>query len=241
MRQLLDNIMWNSLTGLHARFAAGAGDARRYARGFSPIVGFKDPERPAFAALAPFCEPSEHFYCDIWSGPAPEGCRIEKEATMLKMVWEGPLPACDEAPDAIPLSAEHAQRAVELATLTNPGPFGLRTTELGEYFGYFEGSRLIAMAGERMAAGTLREVSGICTHPQFQGRGLARRLTSKLVRRQMQRGETPFLHVMTANTIARALYERMGFRNYRETVVRIVSLHAIPGAASLVAAGEAHS
>jgi hypothetical protein len=29
MRQLLDNIVWNSLTGLDARFAAGAGDARR--------------------------------------------------------------------------------------------------------------------------------------------------------------------------------------------------------------------
>jgi ribosomal protein S18 acetylase RimI-like enzyme len=227
MRQPLDNIIWNSLTGPQARFAAGAGDARRYARGFSPIVGFRDPERPDFAALAPFCDASEQFYCDIWSGPAPAECRVEKEATMLKMVWEGPMPVCDEAPDAIALSAEHAGQAVELATLTNPGPFGIRTIELGEYFGYFDGSRLIAMAGERMAAGTLREVSGICTHPQFQGQGLARRLTSKVIRRQMQRGQTPFLHVMTANTAARALYDRMGFRNYRETVVRIISLRAL--------------
>jgi ribosomal protein S18 acetylase RimI-like enzyme len=227
MRPLLDNIAWNSLTGLHARFAAGAGDARRYARGFSPIVGFRDPEHPDLAALAPFCDASEHFYCDGWSGPAPADCRVEKEATMLKMVWEGPMPAADGAPDAIPLGAEHAGQAVELATLTNPGPFGIRTIELGEYFGYFDRSRLIAMVGERMAAGTLREVSGICTHPQFQGRGLARRLTSKLIRRQMQRGQTPFLHVMTANTVARALYEQMGFRNYRETVVRIISLRAL--------------
>lgn len=75
-----------------------------------------------------------------------------------------------------------------------------------------------------MAAGSLHEVSGICTHPEFRGRGLARRLTSKLIRRQMQRGETPFLHVMSANTGARALYEKMGFRNYRETVVRVISL-----------------
>ena len=224
MWQLLDNIMWNSLSGLHARFAAGAGDARRYARGFSPIVGFRDPSHPDLAALAPFCEPGEQFYCDIWSGPAPSHCRIEKEATMLKMVWDGPIPPLDEAADAVPLSTMHAEQAVELAMLTNPGPFGIRTIELGEYFGYFEGSRLVAMAGERLAAGTLHEVSGICTHPQFQGRGFARRLTSKLVRRQMQRGEGSFLHVMTANTAARALYERMGFRNYRETVVRVISL-----------------
>jgi len=39
MRQLLDNIIWSSLTGLHARFAAGAGDARRYARGVSAVGG----------------------------------------------------------------------------------------------------------------------------------------------------------------------------------------------------------
>ena len=224
MYELLENIIWNSLTGRQARFAAGVGDARRYARGFSPIVGFRNPQRPDLPALAPFCAPDEHFYCDIWSGPVPANCRVEKEATMLKMVWEGNMPACDEAPDAVPLSAQHAQQAVDLAALTNPGPFGIRTIELGEYFGYFDGPRLVAMAGERMAAGMLREVSGICTHPQYQGRGLAKRLTSKLVRRQMQRGETPFLHVMTDNAVARALYERMGFLRYRETVVRIITL-----------------
>jgi predicted GNAT family acetyltransferase len=66
-------------------------------------------------------------------------------------------------------------------------------------------------------------VSGICTHPDFQGRGLARKLTLKLVRRQMQRGKTPFLHVMSHNAPARALYVKMGFRDYRATVVRVVT------------------
>ena len=71
--------------------------------------------------------------------------------------------------------------------------------------------------------GSLREISGVCTHPDFQGRGFARRLMSKLIRRQMQRQETPFLHVMRANRTAHGLYERMGFRDYRESVVRVVS------------------
>jgi ribosomal protein S18 acetylase RimI-like enzyme len=225
-KDLLDNIIWHSLAGPHSKFAAGTGDARRYAKGFSPIVGFRDAQQPDLAALAPFCEPGEHFYCDIWSGAAPDGWQIDNEARMLKMVWEGAEPVDDEAPDAIALRAGHAAQAVELATLTNPGPFGLRTIEMGEYFGYFDDSRLIAMAGERMAAGPLHEVSGICTHPEFRGRGLARRLTSKLVRRQMRRGETPFLHVMSANTGAQALYEKMGFRSYRETVVRVISLRS---------------
>jgi predicted GNAT family acetyltransferase len=111
-----------------------------------------------------------------------------------------------------------------LAELTRPGPFGPRTLELGDYVGVFDGdNNLIAMAGERMAAGALREISGVCTHPEHQGRGLARRLMLELVRREMQRGQRPFLHVMRANQSAHGLYRRMGFVDHRETVVRVVS------------------
>lgn len=223
MKHLLDNIVWNSLVGQHSRFATGTDETRRYAAGFSPIVGFADPARPNLAALTPYCEPGEHFYCDGWSGPASAGWHIETESTMFKMVWAGAMPDEDEAPEAIRLGAEHAKQALELAKLTNPGPFGLRTIELGEYFGCFEGPRLIAMAGERMCAGPFREISGVCTHPDFQGRGLARRLMMKLIRRQMQRQETPFLHVMTANDRAHGLYLRMGFRDYRQSVVRVIA------------------
>ncbi len=223
MGTLLDNIMWNCMAGPHAHFATGAGDVRRYAPGFSAIVGCRDPERPEFATLARYSEPGEGFYIDIWSGTPPAGWQIAREARMFKMIWDAPAPDVDAAPDAIPLRPEHAAQAVELARLTNPGPFGIRTPELGEYFGYFDGARLIAMAGERMCAGDLHEVSGICTHPDFRGRGLARKLTLKLVHRQIRRGKTPFLHVLSHNAAARALYAKMGFRDYLETLVRVIT------------------
>ena len=223
MRHLLDNIFWHALSGPQARFAAGNQAARRYARGFSPIVAFADQLRPDLPALAAFCEPDEDFYTEGWTGAAPATWQIKVESTMLKMIWEADLPPADEAPDAVPLNAKHAPQALELAELTHPGPFGLRTIELGEYLGVFDGPRLIAMAGERSHAGMLREISGVCTHPDFQGRGLAKRLMLKLIRREMLRNETPFLHVMHANTGARRLYERMGFCTYKETVVRVIS------------------
>lgn len=221
---LLDNITWHALFGPHAKFATGTDDARRYAPGFSPILGFSDPQRPNFAALTDYCEAGEHFYCDGWTGSAPDGWGIDAETTMFKMLWEGAIPAIDEAPDAVRLGPQHVEQAVALAALTKPGPFGPRTIELGEYFGCFEGPRLVAMAGERMCTADLREISGVCTHPDFQGRGLARKLMVKLIRRQLQRNETPFLHVMRDNTSAHGLYARMGFRDYRESVVRVVSL-----------------
>jgi len=223
MKQLLDNVFWHALAGPQAEFAAGNDASRRYAPGFSPIVAFADQLRPDLAALAAFCEPGEHFYTEGWTGAVPRGWQIKVETTMLKMLWEADLPREDEAPDAVPLNTEHAPQALELAELTHAGPFGLRTIELGEYFGVFDGKRLIAMAGERSYAGILREISGVCTHPEFQGRGLAKRLMLKLIRREMLRDEAPFLHVMSVNTGARQLYERMGFRNYKETVVRVIS------------------
>lgn len=219
----LDNVFWQALSGPQARFASGTAVARRYAPGFSPIVGFPDPQQPDFAALAPFCAPGEQFYCDAWSGPAPHGWRIALEATMFRMGWAGTPPDADPAADALALGPAHAAQAVELATLTRPGPFGPRTIELGDYFGYVEDGQLVAMAGERSAAPGLSEISGVCTRPGWQGRGLARRLVLKLVRRQLARGEMPFLHVMCANEGAHRLYLEMGFCDERETVVRVVT------------------
>lgn len=220
---LLDQIFWHALTGPHAQYAVGAGGARRYASGFSPILAFADSAQPDFAALAPYCASGEHFYCEGWTGAAPPGWRIEAETTMFRMLWTGPMPAAGAAAAAILLEPWHAEQALGLATLCKPGPFGVRTPELGEYFGMFEGERLVAMAGERLCASGLREISGVCTHPEYQGRGLARQLMLRLARRQLERGETPFLHVMRSNESAHQLYLRMGFEDYLESVVRVIA------------------
>jgi len=223
MISLLDNIIWPTLTGPHAQFATGTGGARRYAPGFSPIVGFENIEHPDFDALTPYCAPGEHFYTPGWSGAVPATWSLEMESTMFLMVGGSAMPTVEEDFEAVRLGLEHAAQALALATLTRPGPFGFRTIELGEYFGYFEGERLVAMAGERLFAGRYREISGVCTHPDFQGRGMARRLMNKLIVRQNQRQEIPFLHVMRANEDAHRFYERLGFRDDRETIVRVIS------------------
>lgn len=222
---LLDNLFWHALTGPQAHFAVGEGEVRRFTAGFSPIIAFADPSQPRLDALLPWCAAGEQFYCDGWSGPAPAGWQVDAQAGMRKMIWHAPLPETDEAPDAVPLGPQHLPQILDLVALTRPGPFGPRTIELGEYFGFVDAAsgRLMAMAGERCTAGPLREISGVCTHPDFQGRGLARRLMARLIRRQMLRGEIPVLHVMSTNEGAVALYRRMGFAEHRESVVRVIS------------------
>jgi ribosomal protein S18 acetylase RimI-like enzyme len=218
------NIIWRCMAGSQRHLTAGTDRARRYLKGFSPIVAFADPERPDFAALEAVCEPGERFYCSEWSGALPDRWTLERDARMLVMVWTGAAaPPDDPTLDAVPLRSEHVPQMCALAELTRPGPFDTRTIEFGEYFGVFAGDRLLAMAGERMQDRHFREVSGVCTHPDQQGRGLARRLTELVVRRELARGETPFLHVVSTNARAIALYERMGFAIAREVPVRIVS------------------
>jgi len=219
---LLDNIVWHSLSGAHARFASGPAHALRYSRGLPALAGFADRAHPDFDAIAPHVEAGESFYCCDWSGAAPAGWNIEADTTCDQYVWEAPMPARDPAPEASRLDDRHMDQMVALAALTKPGPFGPRNPELGEYYGLFDGERLVAMAGERMQAGRLREVSAVCTHPDYQGRGFGRRLTEKIVRLQMARGQVPFLHAMHSNQRARNLYERMGFRHHREVVLRVV-------------------
>ena len=219
---LLDNVIWRALAGSQRGCSVGTERARRYAPGFSPLLGFADPARPDFAGLAPFCGPDEPLLCSDWTGPMPAGWRLEEETSLYRMVWAGTPPAADGLPEAVRLVPEHSRSALELAQLTQPGPFGPRTLELGEYFGVFEKGQLVAMAGERLEAGSWREISGVCTDPRYRGRGLARRLVTRLIGRQLARGQTPFLHVRRDN-FAVQFYERLGFRRHSEPVVRVVA------------------
>jgi predicted GNAT family acetyltransferase len=68
------------------------------------------------------------------------------------------------------------------------------------------------MIGERLGTDRSQEISAICTHPDFNGRGYARRLLARLNNDILDRGLLPFLHVSYANTRAKRLHERMGYR-----------------------------
>jgi len=67
------------------------------------------------------------------------------------------------------------------------------------------------MAGERMAVPGAREISAVCTHPDFAAQGMASTLLAALVKRHREAGLASFLHVSGGNIGARRLYERLGF------------------------------
>lgn len=101
---------------------------------------------------------------------------------------------------------------VALAALTKPGPFNSRTIEFGEYYGIFENGRLASMTGQRLHVENYTEVSAVCTHPDFLGKGYAAALLQHQLQIICGNGQIPFLHVRADNERAIALYERLGFK-----------------------------
>jgi predicted GNAT family acetyltransferase len=82
---------------------------------------------------------------------------------------------------------------------------------MGLYIGIRVDGNLIAMAGERMHPGRFCEISAVCTDPAFEKRGYATQLVTDLIARMLERGDTPFLHVVSQNEQAIRVYERIGF------------------------------
>lgn len=209
----LDNPVWACLSGAHRQFAEGDGLALRYRRGFSPIAALAEPTEAAYAALARLAAPDEYLHLGLIEvNPVPPGWKVEVEQPVLQMVGTAPVARRPSEFTPVVLGDADVPAMLALTSLTHPGPFGPLTHQLGTYIGVKVDGRLVAIAGERFALPGHREISAVCTHPDWQGRGLARLLMTRLIDAMLRDGITPFLHVLEANTAAVGLYERMGFR-----------------------------
>ena len=211
---VLDNPVWTSLTGAHAPLAIGDGVARRYPAEVGVFAAVEAPTKLALDALAEIVAPGEVvglFALDAQRVAGPWTVAAEME--LIQMVGEIDLTP-PEAP-VVELASTDTEKMLALAQVTQPGPFGLRTIEMGRYAGRWEGDKLAAMAGERLKPTGYTEVSAVCTDPAFRGQGHAQVLVRAIGAQIQQRGETPFLHVAAGSaseSTAVGVYERLGFR-----------------------------
>lgn len=121
------------------------------------------------------------------------------------------------------LGETDAAAMLALATLTQPGPFRARTRDLGGFIGVKHDGRLIAMAGNRLRVDGFTELSGVCVHPDFRGRGLAGALSRMVVARVLERGEQAFLHAYAGHEATIRLYEGLGFTTRARVIYTVLT------------------
>lgn len=207
----LDNPLWASLATLHRGLALGGGGLLRYPADVAPFIAVPNASPLDPAALAELVpEGDTVLFFSVIPEP-PRGFAAEPMGRIVQMVCDASLSE-GVGPTVVPLDEAWRPAVLDLTAKVYPHYFRPRTMELGRYRGVVDGTRLLAMAGERMGFPGAREISAICTQPDATGRGLARRLLAAATNEQLARGDAPFLHVSPENTRAFALYERSGYR-----------------------------
>lgn len=219
----LDNIVWASLKGPHARFATALAHAARY-----------PPEVAPFVALEPNAEESAWDDLTTLFGPGgvvvlvgvdlrpPTSWEVLHRIDAVQMT--GPEFHDRPDPDVVRLRSADVPEMLKLVERTKPGPFLPRTIELGNYFGIRREGVLIAMAGERLHPPGWTEISAVCTDSEHRGQGLARRLMGAVGAGIAARHERPFLHAAAENTSAIRLYEDLGFSVRRRIAFEVLRI-----------------
>lgn len=209
---LLDRPIWSALTTRQKHLTEGGPRALRYPVDMTPFADMIDLSAASFAALGDLMTGSQ--VAALFTPEpvdVPAGFKVVLAETGEQMIGS---PADSPLRDAeiVTLGPADVPAMMALTELTKPGPFALRTHELGTFFGIRAGGELVAMAGERMKPGNFTEITAVCVHPDHRGRRYAQALLAAVARQIEARGEIPFLHVFSNNASAIALYRRQGMR-----------------------------
>jgi ribosomal protein S18 acetylase RimI-like enzyme len=227
---VLDNPIWHALTSDQSELAEGDAWARRFPASIGPLAGLAEQSAQAYKSLARLAKPDEQLVLFL-PEPAlpPADWTLDVDGLLTQMVFEANDISSDEHSGQCELIETMTNADIpamlDLTRLTKPGPFRQRTHELGLYLGLHLENRLAAMAGERLKPSGFTEVSAVCTHPDFQGRGAAQALILSVVRHIRQLGRTPFLHSRPDNTPAIRVYEKLGFRTRRMMHLAVLRYH----------------
>ncbi|MGF6875040.1 GNAT family N-acetyltransferase [Paraburkholderia sp. MM5477-R1] len=220
--EYLANPVWIALSEAPPAFIERREGGARYRPEFAPFGAAQNYTAQSVSQVAAMLQPGQRLSFFTAAKPdLPPGFEVVREAVANQMVAANRFTVSSDE-RIMRLGVYDTPDMLRLAEMTEPGPFNARTNELGHFFGVRESGQLVAMAGERMTAGKYVEISAVCTHPEWRGRGLGRLLMEHLAATIQERDRIPFLHVFTNNVSAVRLYRELGFR-----IARTLQLTAI--------------
>jgi len=206
----LDNPAWYALNSHHRHLAVWGEFAVRYQPGILSGAAMPEYTDSGFNDLRSLVEIGETIGILGSSLEDIAGWQVLQNGQIPQMICEDLKPAAHVK--AIKLKAEDVPDMLDLIALTQPGPFLTRTIEMGNYLGLRQDDQLVAMAGDRLHLTGFCEISAVCTHPDYRGRGFAGALTTMVAEAIFARQEVPYLHLSSTNQVAMKLYKKLGFR-----------------------------
>lgn len=211
MKHILDNPAFYALSTGNERLSNGTDDVRYFDKEISLFIGIRELMPDSFQLLYDLLPHSGPIgYVTPFETEIPGIWKLLNKIKGKQMVYNGGLKDVD-ASTIVQLKDVHIPQMIELTKLTNPGPFDTRTIDFDNYYGIFDGDRLAAMAGQRLNPLPYAEISAVCTHPDYTGRGYARQLVDFQINRIKKEGSIPILHVADGNDRPFELYKKIGF------------------------------
>lgn len=212
MEHVLDNPIYYALTSGHNHLAKGVEEAKYYTEDICAFAGLKDNSQENLNTLYQI-SPKDSLFVFFSKTPVkiPEKWKLLTHIDMFQLVFLGTEIPVADASELTELDVAHVPEMIDLVELTKPGPFLAKTIELSNYTGIFINGKLASMAGHRFFPSPYREVSAVCTHPDYLGKGYAFKILQEQIKRILLRKEIPFLHVRNDNEGAVKLYQKLGF------------------------------
>ena len=161
------------------------GDIRRVLR----LVAIIDASPASFAALEQLVSNSARvalFTVQPVVPPDPLKIRLAKTAEQMVAMSVADTSAM-AVPEPVLLRETDVPAMLELVELTKPRPVRCSYRRLGNFLGIRADNRLVAMAGERMKLDGFTEITAVCTHPAYRGKGYARALLQAVSTRSSSR------------------------------------------------------
>ncbi len=137
--------------------------------------------------------------------------------THLKMKFQGELAKLSfiDTSETVPLTEDDEQNLLSFYKESYPeGYFVPYMLKSGKYYGIKVDKKIVSVAGIHVFSPfyNIAVLGNITTHPNYRGRGLAKKCTSQLLKSFNGEVDQIGLNVKKDNIIALRLYENLGFR-----------------------------
>lgn len=147
----------------------------------------------------------------------------ESECVFAQMEKENEMISTEEV---IPLELLDVDEIVALEKLCFPATSntegdGIRfnlATGSGRYYGIRDGEKLVSVAGSTAECRNLGMIVGVCTHPDYRGKGYASKCITKLSNEMLKENKMPCLFFN--DPAAATIYRKLGYEDIGDWSIR---------------------